>query len=121
MQKNLTYNYYFLGIGGIGMSALARYFYMQGNQVAGYDLTPSAITDELTAMGIHIHFTPAIESIPEGFLDKEKTIVVRTPAVPANHLELQYFIQQDSSLRKDLKFLAFCLTSKKNSHRRNPW
>ncbi len=113
MQKNLTYNYYFLGIGGIGMSALARYFYMQGNQVAGYDLTPSAITDELTAMGIHIHFTPAIESIPEGFLDKEKTIVVRTPAVPANHLELQYFIQQGFIIKKRSEVLGILFNKQK--------
>src|SRR5512136_1916899 len=106
MKKTLTYNYYFLGIGGIGMSALSRYFYMQGNRVAGYDLSSSAITEDLTKMGIPIHFKPDIKSIPEDFLDKEKTIVVRTPAVPDNHDELTYFNQKGFLVRKRSEVLG---------------
>ncbi|MBS9767196.1 MAG: UDP-N-acetylmuramate--L-alanine ligase, partial [Flavobacteriaceae bacterium] len=76
---------YFIGIGGIGMSAIARYFVANGKTVAGYDRTPSPITDMLLEQGVEIHFEDAVENIPSSFLDKEKTLVVYTPAIPKEH------------------------------------
>ena len=76
---------YFIGIGGIGMSALARYFNTQGVKVSGYDKTPTALTDDLEKEGIQIHFEDDINQI-----DKLATVVVYTPAIPATHSELNY-------------------------------
>ena len=76
---------YFLGIGGIGMSALARYFLHEGKKVAGYDRTPSHLTDELSAEGAAIHFEDDVRLIPAEFLDPAATMVVYTPAVPQDH------------------------------------
>lgn len=76
---------YFIGIGGIGMSALARYFNTQGVKVSGYDKTPTALTDDLIKEGIQIHFEDDINQI-----DKLATVVVYTPAIPASHSELNY-------------------------------
>lgn len=84
-------NVYFIGIGGIGMSALARYFKSEGKQVSGYDKTPSEITDMLKREGITVHFTDEITQIPRVFLNAEDTLVVYTPAVPVTHSELTYF------------------------------
>ena len=78
-------NIYFIGIGGIGMSALARYFNTQGVKVSGYDKTPTPLTDDLKKEGIAIHFEDDINQI-----DKEATVVVYTPAIPAEHKELNY-------------------------------
>jgi UDP-N-acetylmuramate--alanine ligase len=77
---------YFIGIGGIGMSAIARYFNTQGAKVSGYDKTATVLTRELEAEGIQIHFDERIDLIP-----KEVDLVVYTPAIPANHTELQYY------------------------------
>lgn len=74
-------NYYFLGIGGIGMSAIARYFNHAGYRVSGYDRTPSALTAQLEKEGIAIHYENRIDAIPE---DVEKTFVIYTPAIPAD-------------------------------------
>src|SRR5690606_9042348 len=84
-------NIYFLGIGGIGMSALARYFKSQGFQVAGYDKTPSPLTAQLEQEGIEIHYTDYNTNIPEQYNDKSQTLIVLTPAIPKNHGELNYF------------------------------
>ena len=73
-------NVYFIGIGGIGMSALARYYAFKGYQVAGYDRTPSELTARLEAEGIAVHYEDRPDLIPA---DKEETLVVYTPAVPA--------------------------------------
>ena len=78
-------NIYFIGIGGIGMSALARYFNTQGVLVSGYDKTPTTLTDDLEKEGIRIHFEDDVNQI-----DKDATVVVYTPAIPANHNELNY-------------------------------
>jgi len=78
-------NIYFVGIGGIGMSALARYFNTQGVKVSGYDKTPTALTDDLVKEGILIHFEDDINQI-----DKAATVVVYTPAIPTEHKELNY-------------------------------
>jgi UDP-N-acetylmuramate--alanine ligase len=77
---------YFIGIGGIGMSAIARYFHTQGAKVSGYDKTSTVLTRELEDEGIQIHYDERIDMIP-----KEVDLVVYTPAVPANHVELQYY------------------------------
>jgi UDP-N-acetylmuramate--alanine ligase len=77
---------YFIGIGGIGMSALARYFNTQGVIVSGYDKTPTALTDSLIAEGIVIHFEDDLNQI-----DKEATVIVYTPAIPAEHTEFNFY------------------------------
>ena len=77
---------YFIGIGGIGMSALARYFNTQGVIVSGYDKTPTPLTDDLVKEGIQIHFEDDLAQI-----DKEATVIVYTPAIPADHKELNYY------------------------------
>lgn len=82
---------YFIGIGGIGMSALARYFHTNGKLVAGYDRTPSDITASLEALGIAINFQDDIAKIPSGFLDSGNTLIVYTPAIPKNHYQFNYF------------------------------
>ncbi len=84
-------NIYFVGIGGIGMSALARYFNRIGKQVAGYDRTQTELTHELEKEGIVVHYTDDINLIKDGFRDAVKTLVVYTPAVPKDHAELNYF------------------------------
>ncbi|MBQ8853551.1 MAG: UDP-N-acetylmuramate--L-alanine ligase [Alistipes sp.] len=81
---------YFLGIGGIGMSALARYFMHEGCEVAGYDRTATPLTARLEAEGALVNYQDSVEAIPEQFLDKN-TVVVYTPAVPADHPQMQYF------------------------------
>ena len=75
---------YFLGIGGIGMSALARYFKAKGLIVAGYDRTSSLLTRELESEGIPIHYVDDVALIPEEFRDPKSTMVVYTPAVPSD-------------------------------------
>ncbi|HOO42144.1 MAG TPA: UDP-N-acetylmuramate--L-alanine ligase [Bacteroidales bacterium] len=88
-------NVYFLGIGGIGMSALARYYKKAGARVAGYDLTPTALTSQLESEGVCIHYTDDPSLIPEHIRkERDKTLVVFTPAVPEEHKELQWFREQ---------------------------
>lgn len=90
MNLKTVHNIYFIGIGGIGMSAIARYFRVNGKQVAGYDKTATKITDALKEIEVSIHFEDAIENIPKEFLNKENTLVVYTPAIPKNHKEFNY-------------------------------
>ncbi len=82
---------YFIGAGGIGMSALARYFVSQGKQVAGYDRVSTALTDKLSLEGISVGFEDGAELIPEGFQNPDRTLIVYTPAVPKDHQQLEYF------------------------------
>jgi len=84
-------NVYFIGIGGIGMSAIARYFVANGKQVSGYDKTPTEITNSLEEIGVTIHFEDDIKAVSEVFLNPENTLVVYTPAIPENHSEFNYF------------------------------
>ena len=84
-------NIYFVGAGGIGMAALERYFLATGKKVAGYDRTPTALTDELRAEGVEISFDENADSIPEAFRNPEITLVVYTPAVPESLPQLRYF------------------------------
>ena len=77
---------YFIGIGGIGMSAIARYFHSKGIKVSGYDKTETALTKELEASGIAVHYEENVDLIP-----KDVQLVVYTPAVPKDHKELVYY------------------------------
>ena len=91
MNLEQRHNIYFIGIGGIGMSALARYFRSIGKKVAGYDRTQTSLTAELQDQGISIHFDEGVEYVEESFKQKDTTLVIYTPAVPESHLELEYF------------------------------
>ena len=82
---------YFIGVGGIGMSALARYFVSQGKAVAGYDRVSTALTDQLVREGIDIYFEDRSRLIPSAFRNPERTLVIYTPAIPENHQQLNYF------------------------------
>lgn len=105
MVLNQINNVYFIGIGGIGMSNLARYFKNLGKRVVGYDKTPSALTDELIASGISIHFEDAIDLIPNDFY-VENTLVVVTPAVPITHSEWNYFTERNFEIKKRSEVLG---------------
>ncbi len=96
---------YFLGIGGIGMSALARWFKHAGLRVAGYDRTATPLTLELMEEGMEIHFEDRIEMIP-GYLTKEKTLIVFTPAVPKDHKEYNYLKSQGFAIVKRSEVLG---------------
>lgn len=91
---------YFVGIGGIGMAALARYFMHQGQPVAGYDRTPSALTARLEAEGATISFEDSMDAVPEAWRECEGTLVVYTPAVPATNIPLTFFRQGGFEVRK---------------------
>jgi UDP-N-acetylmuramate--alanine ligase len=103
--KNI-HNVYFIGIGGIGMSALARYFKTNGKNVAGYDKTLTHITNGLGELGIAIHFEDNVENIPSSFLPKEKTLVIYTPAIPKNHLEYNYLKNEGFTVIKRAEILG---------------
>ena len=115
MNLNSIHNIYFIGIGGIGMSALAHYFHANNKSVAGYDKTQTEITDGLVALGIAVHFEDLVDNIPASFLNIEKTLVVYTPAIPKNHLELAYFNSNGYQVLKRSQVLGlitehtFCL------------
>jgi len=98
--------YYFLGIGGIGMSALARYFHTKGFQVAGYDRTETKLTKELQAEGITVSFNENVSEIPFVYTKPENTLVILTPAIPANHPQLKYFQANNYSIQKRAQVLG---------------
>jgi UDP-N-acetylmuramate--alanine ligase len=98
---------YFLGIGGIGMSALARYFNAMGKSVSGYDKTKTSLTDELVAEGIPVHFDDSIESISiEARNHKDETLVVLTPAIPKDSVEFKFFQKNDYVIKKRSEVLG---------------
>lgn len=97
---------YFIGIGGIGMSNLARYFISKGLSVAGYDRISTPLTVALEAEGASIHYQDDVQSIPAPFLQKESTLVVYTPAVPSSHSELNYFKSNGFTLMKRSQVLG---------------
>ena len=105
MNLNQIHNVYFIGIGGIGMSALARYFKTLGKHVSGYDKTETELTKELTASGIKIHFEDSIAQIPTDYY-QENTLVIITPAVPIHHSEWNYFIERDFQIKKRAEVLG---------------
>ena len=105
MNLNQINNVYFIGIGGIGMSNLARYFKNLGKQVCGYDKTPSVLTNELIESGISIHFEDNINLIPQDFY-LENTLVIVTPAVPVSHSEWNYFKEREYVVKKRAEVLG---------------
>lgn len=106
MNLEQVHNVYFIGIGGIGMSALARYFVANKKNVAGYDRTQTVITDGLVELGVRIHFDDDVSRIKESYLNIENTLVVYTPAVPSSHLELIYFRERGFSVLKRSQVLG---------------
>ena len=104
---------YFVGAGGIGMSALVRYFLSRGKFVAGYDRTPSELTECLIAEGAQIHYEEDADLIPEECKDKESTLVVLTPAVPQEHAELVYFRNNGFEIQKRAQVLGTITHSSK--------
>lgn len=106
MRLHQIQNVYFVGIGGIGMSALARYFKNIGKNVAGYDRTPTELTRELESKGIAIHYEDSIDLIDPIYLNKEHTLIIITPAIPKEHKEWNYFIQNDFEIKKRAKVLG---------------
>ena len=105
MNLNQIHNVYFIGIGGIGMSNLARYFKNLGKQVCGYDKTRSVLTNELSESGISIHFEDSINLIPKDFY-LENTLVIVTPAVPKTHSEWNYFMEREYTIKKRAEVLG---------------
>jgi UDP-N-acetylmuramate--alanine ligase len=105
VNLNQIHNVYFIGIGGIGMSALARYFKNIGKNVSGYDKTPTMLTDELIAGGMNIHFEDNIGSIPKDYY-VENTLVIITPAVPITHSEWNYFLERNYVVKKRAEVLG---------------
>ncbi|GHT52211.1 UDP-N-acetylmuramate--L-alanine ligase [Bacteroidia bacterium] len=97
---------YFIGAGGIGMSNLVRYFLAEGKTVGGYDRVESALTRELNAEGAQIHYWDDVNMIPEAFKNPEKTLVVWTPAIPAEHSELVYFRTNSFEIMKRAQVLG---------------
>ena len=97
---------YFVGAGGIGMSAIARYFLNKKLVVAGYDKTPSALTQELEKEGMAIHYEENVSLIPEACKDNKTTLVIYTPAIPAEHKELVYFHENGFTIEKRAQVLG---------------
>lgn len=106
MEMQKITSVYFVGAGGIGMSALARYFRAKGKQVAGYDKTPSDLTAALIEEGIHIHYMDDITLIPEDCKQIDSTLVIYTPAIPETHTELNYFKANGFTLMKRARVLG---------------
>ena len=105
MNLNQIHNVFFIGIGGIGMSALARYFKTIGKNVSGYDKTPSMLTDELIESGIAIHFEDRIDLIPKDYYT-ENTLVIITPAVPVTHSQWNFFLEREYQVKKRAEVLG---------------
>lgn len=103
---------YFLGAGGIGMSALVRYFLSEGKFVAGYDRTPSALTGKLIEEGAVLHFEEKAELIPDECRDTDSTLVVYTPAIPGNHKELEFFRSNGFNIKKRAEVLGIITKGK---------
>ena len=97
---------YFVGAGGIGMSAIARYFLKKGLVVAGYDKTPSDLTRQLEKEGMLIHYEENVEAIPQACKQKEECLVIYTPAIPEEHQELQYFRKNAFEIQKRAQVLG---------------
>lgn len=112
MNLGLKHNVFFIGIGGIGMSALARYFNSKGLRVLGYDKTQTSLTDTLEKEGVNIHFTDELSNIPSD-ITPGNTLVIYTPAVPSSHIELNYF--RDNQFEVVKRAEALGLITKNNT------
>lgn len=97
---------YFIGAGGIGMSAIARYFIHKGLVVAGYDKTPTTLTRQLEKEGMLIHYEENLDEIPQACRNKNTCLVIYTPAIPANHKELIYFRENGFEIEKRAQVLG---------------
>jgi UDP-N-acetylmuramate--alanine ligase len=106
VNLNSYKNIYFLGIGGIGMSAIARWFRAQGFVVGGYDKTATELTARLKEEGMDIHYDNQVGRIPTAFYKKEETLVVITPAVPKDNIELNYFQESGYTMMKRSQVLG---------------
>ena len=113
MDVNTLKSVYFIGAGGIGMSALVRYFLSNGKKVAGYDRTPSELTQKLIAEGAAIHYEENVEAIPNEFLNPNTTLIIYTPAIPSTHAELIYFQKNGFTIQKRSQVLGLLTQSSK--------
>lgn len=104
---------YFVGAGGIGMSAIARYFIKKGLVVAGYDKTPSDLTKRLETEGMLIHYEESVDEIPHECKKKESCLVIYTPAIPAEHQELKFFRENGFEIQKRAQVLGTLTQSHK--------
>ena len=104
---------YFVGAGGIGMSAIARYFIKKGLVVAGYDKTPSDLTKRLETEGMLIHYEENVDEIPHECKKKESCLVIFTPAIPAEHKELTFFRENGFEIQKRAQVLGTLTKSHK--------
>ena len=103
----INYNkIYFVGIGGIGMSSIALYFINNGKQVAGYDLRKNHLTKRLSELGANIHYESSVLEIPKEFLNNKDTLVVYTPAINKDNIELNYFINNNFNVLKRSEILG---------------
>lgn len=106
MDVNTLKSVYFIGAGGIGMSALVRYFLSKGKNVGGYDRTPSELTEKLIEEGAAIHYEENAEKIPTAFRDPATTLIVYTPAIPETHKEFVYFRENGFEIQKRSQVLG---------------
>lgn len=113
MQSKEIKSVYFVGAGGIGMSALVRYFLAKGYNVGGYDKTPSELTERLIEEGAKIHYEENVDTIEDCFKQENSTLVVYTPAIPATHKELVYFREHGFEIQKRAQVLGFLTQSHK--------
>ena len=113
MDVNTLKSVYFIGAGGIGMSALVRYFLSKGKNVGGYDRTPSELTLKLIEEGAAIGYDDSPESIPTAFLQPESTLIVYTAAMPEDHILLQYFRHHGFAVYKRAQVLGMLTRSSK--------
>ena len=113
MDANKLKSVYFIGAGGIGMSALVRYFLSKDIKVGGYDRTSSELTERLIEEGACIHFKDDIKLIPSEFLQKESTLIIYTPAIPESHSELTFFRNNGFEIQKRSQVLGMLTQSGK--------
>ena len=115
MKLSTYHNIYFIGIGGIGMSALAKYFLAENKKVSGYDKTPSDNTKTLEDLGVNISYSDDIDTIQPKYLQSSGTLVVYTPAIPNSNIILNYFNSNHFTVLKRSEILGmitkdtFCL------------
>ena len=113
MDVNTLKSVYFIGAGGIGMSALVRYFLSKGKKVGGYDRTPSELTEKLIKEGADIHYEEAVALIGGDFKNPQDTLIVFTPAIPSQHAELEYFQNNEFTILKRSQVLGMLTRSSK--------
>lgn len=112
MEFNNIKSVYFLGAGGIGMSALVRYFLSEGKYVAGYDRTPTELTDRLIDEGAKLHFDENVSLIPQECRNSENTLVIYTPAIPKGHCEWEFFKENNFVIKKRAEVLGIITREK---------